>query len=266
MKGKKIIQGSLVRAVYGVVSLLFPKVLFTATGLKDADPDTRYINRILGGRELLLASSSALSVRDGSTNGALAANLVAAASDTVALVEEIRERGKVERALVVGIGFNVLSYVLWFRSALARPATPKEKVEQLSSQAADAIGDQVQQVGKRFGKKKKRASKQAAKQAAKVEAKANKRFGKASKQAQELQSQAGKRAQDIQSQAGKRAQDIQSQASKRAQDLQKQAVKQAQAAKDAVVAGETIAADRAVKASRRAAKKARAAAEAAQAA
>lgn len=122
MREKILIQGSLIRAGYGVLALLFPKYLFGAIGIKDADPEARYINRLFGGRDLLVAAGTVGAVRRGGAAKATIANLACEATDTISLVEELRVRGKLERTLIVGLLFNLVGYATWIRALLAPEA------------------------------------------------------------------------------------------------------------------------------------------------
>jgi hypothetical protein len=118
-RAKILIRGSIVRAAYGVVALGFPKYIFGSIGIKEPDPDARYVNRLFGGRDLLVAGQTVIAVASGNGKSAVAANLFAEATDTVALVDEIRIRRKLDRVLVVGILFNAFGYFTWFRALLA---------------------------------------------------------------------------------------------------------------------------------------------------
>jgi hypothetical protein len=118
-RGKLLIRGSLVRAAYGAAALAFPQYIFGAVGIKEPDPDARYVNRLFGGRDLLVAGQTVIAVASGNGKSAVAANLFAEATDTVALVEEIRLRRKLDRVLIVGIVFNAFGYLTWLRALLA---------------------------------------------------------------------------------------------------------------------------------------------------
>ena len=112
MRAKILIQGSLVRIAYGVLSLLFPDILFASIALKDVDKEARYLNRLFGGRDLVIAGLTLKAARTGNGAGAVVTNLVCEATDTLGLVEELRTRGKLERTLIVGlllIGFVVFA-------------------------------------------------------------------------------------------------------------------------------------------------------------
>lgn len=123
MRTKILLQGSLIRAGYGIAALLFPKQLFGAIGMKDADPEARYVNRLFGGRDLVIALLTVDAARKGEGAKATVVNLLCEGTDTVSLVEELRLRGKLERSLIVGLVFNVVGYTTWVRALLAK--TPK---------------------------------------------------------------------------------------------------------------------------------------------
>jgi hypothetical protein len=118
-RGKILIRGSLVRVAYGAIALAFPELIFGSIGIKEPDPDARYVNRLFGGRDLLVAGQTVIAVAAGNGKSAVAANLFAEATDTVALVEEIRIRRKLDRVLIVGIVFNAFGYLTWLRALLA---------------------------------------------------------------------------------------------------------------------------------------------------
>jgi hypothetical protein len=256
MRGKILIQGSLIRAGYGLAALLLPKVLFKAIGLKETDPDARYLNRLFGGRDLLVAGQTALAVRRGTAGGATAVNLIAEATDTVALVEEYRERGKLDRVLLIGLAFNVLGYLTWFRAALSRPV--KDVAVEQAAELSDAVTAQTNDARKRAKKVRKRAAKRAAK--------ASKQVSASKGQASKKVSDAGKRVAAVEAEASKRVAAIEAEASKQATKLSRRARKQAGKARDKAASAPSDASDKVVKLSRRAAKKANAAAEAAKAA
>jgi hypothetical protein len=133
MKAKILLQGSVTRAAYGVLSLLFPRYLFASIGMKRVDDDTRYLNRLFGGRDLVVAAATADAVRHGRGSQAVALNLACEITDTVALVEEIRLTGRLRRALVIGIGFNLLGYATWIRALLAPAAKPAPEPEPVAA-------------------------------------------------------------------------------------------------------------------------------------
>jgi hypothetical protein len=114
-----LIQGSLVRAAYGILALVAPKLLFATVPGTKVDDDARYFNRLLGGRDLLVALGTIAAVRTGSEATALKANVFCEVTDSVSLVEEVRGRGKLDRMTVIGLLFNVGGYAIWLRAARA---------------------------------------------------------------------------------------------------------------------------------------------------
>jgi hypothetical protein len=138
MRERILIQGSLIRVAYGVGSLLFPKVLFASIGMKEIDPEARYLNRLFGGRDLVIAGLTVDAARRGNGVSAAVTNLLCEATDTVGLVEEVRARGKLERALIVGLVFNVLGYATWIRALLAPAKTASAATEAAPAAVAQA--------------------------------------------------------------------------------------------------------------------------------
>ena len=125
MAGKILIQGSVVRALYGILALLVPKLLLAGVGMSEEDVgnEARYFNRLFGGRDLLVAIGTVAAVRAGAEAKAVRANLFCEATDSIALGEEIRVRGKIERTTIIGAVFNVFGYFTWLRAlgALSNP-------------------------------------------------------------------------------------------------------------------------------------------------
>jgi hypothetical protein len=121
MAAKMLLQGSALRATYGLLALLFPKALNAAAGQteEDVDPDARYINRLFGGRDLLVAGLTVAAVRAGDERHATNINLVCEATDTISLLEELRARGRFDRTLAIGLAFNVAGYATWLRALRA---------------------------------------------------------------------------------------------------------------------------------------------------
>ena len=124
MKDRTLIQGSVIRAVYGVLALFFPARLFASIGLRGVDPDARYLNRLFGGRDLTVAAMTVAAVRAGDSRSATVLNVACELTDSISLVEEFRGGSKLRRALVVGIAFNIVGWATWIRALLARPASP----------------------------------------------------------------------------------------------------------------------------------------------
>jgi hypothetical protein len=121
MVRKVLLQGSAIRATYGLFALLFPKLLNAAAGMSEADvdPDARYLNRLFGGRDLLVAGLTVAAVRAGDERGATTINLICEGTDTISLVEELRDRGGIDRTLAIGLAFNVAGYATWLRALRA---------------------------------------------------------------------------------------------------------------------------------------------------
>ncbi|OAI40107.1 hypothetical protein AYO39_02035 [Actinobacteria bacterium SCGC AG-212-D09] len=85
----------------------------------EVDPDARYLNRLFGGRGLLVAGLTVAAVRAGDERHAFNINLICEGTDTVSLLEELRVRGAVDRAVAIGIAFNVAGYATLLRALRA---------------------------------------------------------------------------------------------------------------------------------------------------
>lgn len=114
--GGILVQGSVGRAAYGVLAMAFPKVFDAVAPL---DKEARYFNRLFGGRDLTIAAGTVAMMRKGEMRGPLGANFACEITDTIALVQEIRARGGLDRSTAIGLGFNVVGYATWIRAALA---------------------------------------------------------------------------------------------------------------------------------------------------
>jgi hypothetical protein len=121
MAAKILIQGSAIRATYGILAMLFPKVLAAGAGLSESrvGEEGRYFNRLFGGRDLMVAVGTVAAVRAGAEGKAVGANLACELTDSVALVEELRVRGGIDRTLAIGLAFNVAGYATWLRALAA---------------------------------------------------------------------------------------------------------------------------------------------------
>ena len=121
MAAKILLQGSALRATYGLFALLFPKLLNGAAGIPEdeVDPDARYLNRLFGGRDLLVAGMTLAAVRAGDERSATSINLICEGTDTISLLEELRTRGGIDRTLAIGLAFNVAGYATWLRALRA---------------------------------------------------------------------------------------------------------------------------------------------------
>jgi hypothetical protein len=121
MAGKILKQGSVIRAAYGILALLFPKLLLKSVGMdvEDVGIEARYFNRLFGGRDLLVACGTVAAVKAGQEEHAIKANLICEFTDTISAVQELRERGKLDRTLAIGFAFNVFGYLTWLRALKA---------------------------------------------------------------------------------------------------------------------------------------------------
>jgi hypothetical protein len=121
MASKLLLQGSAMRATYGLFALLFPRLLNASAGISEdeVDPDARYLNRLFGGRDLLVAGLTLAAVRAGQEQQATNINLICEGTDTISLFEELRTRGGLDRTLVIGLAFNVAGYATWLRALRA---------------------------------------------------------------------------------------------------------------------------------------------------
>jgi hypothetical protein len=119
--GKILIQGSVIRAVYGVLALLFPKLLTKSVGMSEDHfgPEGRYFNRLFGGRDLLVAGATVAAVKAGNESQATQANLICEFTDTISTVQELRSRGGMDKTLAIGFVFNVVGYATWLRALVA---------------------------------------------------------------------------------------------------------------------------------------------------
>jgi hypothetical protein len=121
-----IIQGSIVRGLYGILALLAPSVIVASVpGMSedDLDDDARYFNRLFGGRDLLIAIATLAAARRGHGHTAVKVNLGCELTDSVSMVEEIRARRKLDRTTIIGALFNIAGYATWVRAARAlKPA------------------------------------------------------------------------------------------------------------------------------------------------
>ena len=122
-----LIQGSIVRGLYGILALLAPNLLVAATpgmGEDDFHEDARYFNRLFGGRDLLVAAATVAAARQSSpTREAVAANIICELTDSISLAEEVRKRGKLDRVTIIGALFNIAGYATWLRAARALRTT-----------------------------------------------------------------------------------------------------------------------------------------------
>jgi hypothetical protein len=112
-----ILLGSTVRITYGLISLFAPKVIFALGGEEEVEDDTRYFNALFGGRDLTVAGLTIAALKAGREREALLANVSCEATDLVALLQEIRQRGGVDSTAAAGIAFNVAGWTTWALAA-----------------------------------------------------------------------------------------------------------------------------------------------------
>ena len=83
-------------------------------------PDVRYFNALFGGRDIVVGLWILKAIRDGDHDLALKANIACEATDSIALAQEVRERGGLDRATGVGLAFNLVG---WLELARRPPAS-----------------------------------------------------------------------------------------------------------------------------------------------
>jgi hypothetical protein len=107
-----------------------PKLLLASVGMSEEDvgDEARYFNRLFGGRDLLIAIGTVAAVKAGANANAVKVNLFCEATDSIALAEEVRVRGKLGRTTLIGAAFNVFGYFTWLRalSALSSPSASSD--------------------------------------------------------------------------------------------------------------------------------------------
>ncbi len=74
--------GGIIRIVYGVFALLFPRRMFAAFGFGEPDPDVRYFNALFGGRDIVVGLWICKAVREDDLDLALLANVGCEAGDS----------------------------------------------------------------------------------------------------------------------------------------------------------------------------------------
>lgn len=87
-----------VRILYGVFALFAPKRMFASMGFDDPEPDTRYFNALLGGRDIVVGAWTLRVVGDG----------------------DLDQRGGLDRATTAGIVFNLVGWANVIGIALRR--------------------------------------------------------------------------------------------------------------------------------------------------
>jgi hypothetical protein len=105
--------GGLARIVYGLLALFAPKRMFAAFGFDGPDPDVRYFNALFGGRDILVGLWILKALRDGDEDLALKANIACEATDSIALANELRERGGFDQTTTAALAFNVVGWLSW---------------------------------------------------------------------------------------------------------------------------------------------------------
>jgi hypothetical protein len=121
MAAKTLIQGSIIRATYGILALLLPRLLVKSVGMNpnDIDPDARYFNRLFGGRDILVAGATVAAVKAGAERQATKANMVCEFTDSISLLEELRSGRSFDRTIAIAIAFNVTGYLTWLKALRA---------------------------------------------------------------------------------------------------------------------------------------------------
>ncbi len=112
--------GAVVRILYGVFSLFAPDRMFKASGFDAPEPDVRYFNALFGGRDILVGAWIWKTIDAGDLDTALAAHVGCEATDSIALVQEVRRRGGLDQATIGGLVFNLVGWASWIRVALSR--------------------------------------------------------------------------------------------------------------------------------------------------
>jgi hypothetical protein len=107
---------AILRTAYGAASLFAPKLIFrTASPV----PDERYFNALFGGRDLSIAAATAVALREGREREAWMLNASCEVTDTIALAQEIRDRGEADAMVKAALAFSAVG---WTISVLAHRA------------------------------------------------------------------------------------------------------------------------------------------------
>jgi hypothetical protein len=114
-------NGTSVRLAYGLLSLFAPKLLFKLSG-KPVEPEPRYFNALFGGRDLSVCAATAAALSSGRERDAVLLNLSCEATDLIALLQELRERGGLDQTLVAAIAFNTFGWATWLSAWRRLPA------------------------------------------------------------------------------------------------------------------------------------------------
>jgi hypothetical protein len=91
--------------------------VFKLTG-KPPEDDPRYLNALFGGRDLTVVGVTAVAMNRGREREAIMLNLSCEATDLIALLQELRQRGGTDETTVAGIAFNAFGWATWL-TALA---------------------------------------------------------------------------------------------------------------------------------------------------
>ena len=100
------------RALYGLFALFAPNALTKLAG-KPLEDEPRYFNALFGGRDLSVTAASVALMRAGRTGDAITLNMSCEATDSIALVQELRARGGFDQTLVAGLAFNLVGWTTW---------------------------------------------------------------------------------------------------------------------------------------------------------
>ncbi len=103
----------MVRIVYGLLALFAPKRMFDSFGFGEPEPDARYFNALFGGRDIVVGGWILKATDEGDLGTALAAHIGCEATDSIALAQEVRQRGGFDRATAAGLAFNLVGWASW---------------------------------------------------------------------------------------------------------------------------------------------------------
>ena len=104
------------RALYGLLALFAPNLLFKLAG-KPVEDEPRYFNALFGGRDLSVTAASVAAMRAGRVEDAVKLNMSCEATDTIALLQEVRARGGFDQTLVAGLAFNAAGWATWITAS-----------------------------------------------------------------------------------------------------------------------------------------------------
>ncbi len=109
-------NGLVVRALYGVLALFAPNLLFKLSG-KPVEDEPRYFNALFGGRDLSITAASVAALRAGRVEDAVKLNMTCEATDTISLLQEVRARGGFDQTLIAGLAFNIGGWATWIAAS-----------------------------------------------------------------------------------------------------------------------------------------------------